>query len=211
VSNRPVLDGSPAIRMAGRTALELAEVDVDDLAHVDLYSCFPSAVQVAAGELGLGTGRRLTVTGGLSFAGGPWNNYVSHSLATMQRVLREDAGSIGLVTGNGGLITKHAMGVYSTEPPRSGGYRWASPQDEVDAAGSVELATDWAGAVAVEAATVMHDRQGQPELGILLTRTLDDRRAWGTTDDAESMQVIVTEEPVGRRGEIDADGRFSFA
>jgi acetyl-CoA C-acetyltransferase len=211
VSNRPVLDGSPAIRMAGRTALELAEVDVDDLAHVDLYSCFPSAVQVAAGELGLGTGRRLTVTGGLSFAGGPWNNYVSHSLATMQRVLREDAGSIGLVTGNGGLITKHAMGVYSTEPPRSGGYRWASPQDEVDAAGSVELATDWAGAVAVEAATVMHDRQGQPELGILLTRTLDDRRAWGTTDDAESMQVIVTEEPVGRRGEVDADGRFRFA
>jgi acetyl-CoA C-acetyltransferase len=218
VSNRPVLDGSPAIRMAGRTALELAEVGVDDLAHVDLYSCFPSAVQVAAGELGLGTpdrldqrGRPLTVTGGLSFAGGPWNNYVSHSLATMQRVLREDAGSIGLVTANGGLITKHAMGVYSTEPPRSGGYRWASPQDEVDAAGSVELATDWTGAVAVEAATVMHDRDGQPELCILLTRTLDDRRAWGTTDDAESMQVIVTEEPVGRRGEIDADGRFSFA
>jgi hypothetical protein len=57
----------------------------------------------------------------------------------------------------------------------------------------------------------MHDRDGQPELCILLTRTLDDRRAWGTTDDADSMQVIVTEEPVGRRGEIDTDGRFSFA
>ena len=45
----------------------------------------------AAAELGLGTDRPLTVTGGLSFAGGPWNNYVGHSLATMQRVLREDA------------------------------------------------------------------------------------------------------------------------
>jgi acetyl-CoA C-acetyltransferase len=211
VSNRPVLDGSPAIRAAGHSALELAEVGVDDLAHVDLYSCFPSAVQIGAAELGLGTDRPLTVTGGLSFAGGPWNNYVSHSLATMQRVLREDAGAIGLVTGNGGLVTKHAMGVYATEPPRSGGYRWASPQDEVDAAGSIELATDWTGAVAVEAATVMHDRNGEPELGIVLSRTLDDRRAWGTTDDPDSMQVIVSEEPVGRRGAIDADGRFSFA
>jgi acetyl-CoA C-acetyltransferase len=218
VSNRPALDASPAIRAAGRTALDLAGVTVDDVAHVDLYSCFPSAVQVAAAELGLGTpdrlehrGRPLTVTGGLSFAGGPWNNYVSHSLATMQRVLRDDAGAIGLVTANGGLLTKHAMGVYSTEPPPSGSYRWESPQAEADAAGSVELATDWTGAVAVEAATVMHDRAGEPELGILLTRTPDDRRAWGTTADPDSMRVIVTEEPVGRRGSIDAEGRFAFA
>ena len=33
-------------------ALELAGVGVDDLAHVDLYSCFPSAVEIAAYELG---------------------------------------------------------------------------------------------------------------------------------------------------------------
>ena len=36
-------------------------------------------------ELGLGLDRPLTVTGGLSFAGGPWNNYVTHSIATMAR------------------------------------------------------------------------------------------------------------------------------
>jgi acetyl-CoA C-acetyltransferase len=211
LSNRAVLDGSPAIRVAGRRVFDLAGVGADDVAHVDLYSCFPSAVQVAAAELGLGTERPLTVTGGLSFAGGPWNNYVSHSLATMQRVLREDAGAIGLVTGNGGFLTKHALGVYATEPPRSGSYRWESAQAAADAAaGSVDLSTDWKGEVAVEAATVMHDRAGEPELGIVLTRTPDDRRAWGTTDDPDAMKVIVTEEPVGRQGSIDAEGRFEF-
>ncbi|HEX9992579.1 MAG TPA: hypothetical protein VGB14_06605, partial [Acidimicrobiales bacterium] len=72
VSHRGDLRSSPAIRAAGRAALELAGVGVGDLAHVDLYSCFPSAVQVAAAELGIGLDRPLTVTGGLSFAGGPW-------------------------------------------------------------------------------------------------------------------------------------------
>jgi acetyl-CoA C-acetyltransferase len=38
--------------------------------HVDLYSCFPSAVQIAAAEIGCPTQRDLTVTGGLTFAGG---------------------------------------------------------------------------------------------------------------------------------------------
>ena len=34
--------------------------------------------------------RPLTVTGGLTFAGGPWNNYVMHSIATMTGLLRAD-------------------------------------------------------------------------------------------------------------------------
>ena len=211
VSNRPTLAGSPAILEAGRATFRLAEVDVGELAHVDLYSCFPSAVQAAAAELGLGTDRPLTVTGGLSFAGGPWNSYVGHSLATMQRVLREDAGSIGLVTANGGFLTKHALGLYSTEPPRTGSFRWESPQEATAAAGSVELAGDWEGPVTVEAATVMHDRDGAPENGIVLTRTADGRRAWGTTSDADDMKLIVVEEPVGRQGSVDAAGRFAFA
>jgi acetyl-CoA C-acetyltransferase len=218
VSNRLELAGSPAIRAAGRTTFDLAGVGPDDLAHVDLYSCFPSAVEVAALELGFDTspglhghGRPLTVTGGLSFAGGPWNDYVSHSIATMQRVLREDAGSVGLITANGGFLTKHALGVYSTEPPRSGRYRWESSQDAADAAGSIELAPDWQGDMTVEGATVMHDRSGEPERGIVLARTADGRRAWGTTSDAEVMKVIVADEPVGRAGTVGPDGDFELA
>ena len=72
---------SPAIRFVGERVLELAGASPADLTHVDLYSCFPSAVQVAAAELKLSEERPLTVTGGLTFGGGPLNNYVMHAVA----------------------------------------------------------------------------------------------------------------------------------
>ena len=71
VSNRRDLHSSPAIQVAGRRAMELAGVSPSDIDHVDLYSCFPSAVQIAATEMELGIDRQLTQTGGLTFAGGP--------------------------------------------------------------------------------------------------------------------------------------------
>ena len=120
ISERAEFHTSPAIRIAGRRALELAGATIDDMELIDLYSCFPSAVQVAANELGLPPGdpeRPLTVTGGLTFAGGPWNNYVTHSIATMAERLVANPGQRGLITANGGYLTKHSFGVYGTEPP----------------------------------------------------------------------------------------------
>ena len=95
IGERAEFHRSPAIRIAGQRALQLAGVGVDDLDLIDVYSCFPSAVQVAANELGLPLGdpsRPLTVTGGLTFAGGPWNNYVTHSIATMAERLVANPG-----------------------------------------------------------------------------------------------------------------------
>ena len=42
LTNRHELHRSPGIRHAGRHCLELASTGVDDLTHIDLYSCFPS-------------------------------------------------------------------------------------------------------------------------------------------------------------------------
>ena len=81
VSNRDTFARTPAIELGGARALQLAGVGIDDIAVVDLYSCFPSAVQLGAQSLGLSTDRQLTRTGGLAFAGGPWNNYVMHAIA----------------------------------------------------------------------------------------------------------------------------------
>ena len=182
LSARRDLHSSPAIGVAGRRAMTLAGVGPDDIAHADLYSCFPSAVQIGAAELGLGLDRDLTVTGGLCFAGGPWNNYVTHSIATMASVLREHPGDVGLVTANGGFVTKHAFGVYSTEPPASG-FRWDKPQADIDASFTPTPVADAAyeGPITVEAYTVMHDREGAPELGIVAARTPAGERTWGTT------------------------------
>ena len=200
-SERDRLGASPAMRIAGRAALDLAGIGADDLAHVDLYSCFPSAVQIAADELGLGLDRPLTVTGGLSFAGGPWNNYVTHALATMAQRLRETPGARGLVTANGGFVTKHAFGVYSTEPPASG-FRYAEPQAEVDALPSRELCEEPHGLVAIETWTTMHDRNGAPETGIVLGLLPDGRRAIGTTSDADALDAMVTEDLDDRAARI---------
>ncbi len=122
LSHRLDFHSSPAIRLAGRSALSLAGAGIDDVAHVDLYSCFPSAVEIAAAELGLADddpSRPLTVTGGLTFGGGPGNNYGTHAVASMIDVLRADPGSLGLVTGVGWYLTKHSIGIYGTEPPGS--------------------------------------------------------------------------------------------
>jgi acetyl-CoA C-acetyltransferase len=205
VTEREDLGSSPAMRLAGRQALSLAGVDVDDLAHVDLYSCFPSAVQIAAAELGLDVERPLTVTGGLSFAGGPWNNYVMHSIATMAARLRDAPGTVGLVTANGGYITKHAFGVYGTEPP-AGGFRHGEPQAEVDSLPRRVLDEAPDGEVVIETWTAMHDRDGQPETGIVVGLLEDGRRALGTTSDPDALKVLVTEDVGGRRARIRPDG-----
>ncbi len=214
VSNRDNLHRSPAIRIAGGRCLELADIDAAGVAHVDVYSCFPSAVQVSAAELGLGglegsNGQRpLTVTGGMTFGGGPLNNYVSHGIARMVEVLREHPDELGLVTSNGGFITKHAFGVYSTAPPPRG-FRHASPQAEVDATPRREAAPEFAGPVRVEGYTAVYGAEG-PRLGLAACLLEDGRRTWGNTRDPEVCAAMTREDFCARPAALDAAGQLAF-
>jgi acetyl-CoA C-acetyltransferase len=202
VSNRQDLHSSPAIRIAGARALELAGLGIDDVTHVDLYSCFPSAVEIGATELGLPIDRQLTVTGGLCFAGGPWNNYVGHSIATMAGVVRDDPGSVGLVSANGGFTTKHAMGLYSTTPPANG-FRWEDVQAEVDAATAArDLVEDHEGAVTIESYTVMHERDGSMGNAIVACLTPSGGRTWATSTDGDVMKAMTTDDLVGQAAAV---------
>jgi len=195
---------------AGRTALTLAGTDADGVAHLDLYSCFPSAVRLAARAIGVTEDRDLTVTGGMSFAGGPWNNYVTHAVATMVDVLREHPGDLGLVSANGGLASKEAFGVYGTTPPAHG-FRSARPQEEVDAVAGRALVTDHDGPVTVETYTVMHDRDGSPAQALAATPTPDGARTWATADDPAVLSGLLDgEEHVGDAAHRSADGRLSL-
>ncbi len=100
---------------------------------------------MAANELGLPIGdpsRPLTVTGGLTFAGGPWNNYVTHSIATMAERLVANPGQRGFITANGGYLTKHSFGVYGTEPP-SHEFRWEDVQSDVDREPTRDAVVEW--------------------------------------------------------------------
>ena len=120
VTHRARLDTSVAMTMTYQQALASAQLSADDIEHMDLYSCFPIAVFIALEALSINANdpRALTVTGGLPYFGGPGNNYSMHAIASMIDRLRSDPGSHGLVGANGGYLSKHAVGIYSTTPPR---------------------------------------------------------------------------------------------
>ena len=208
IGERAELHRSPAIRLAGRRALELAGVGVDDIDQIDVYSCFPSAVQIAAAELELPLddgSRPLTVTGGLTFAGGPWNNYVTHSIATMAERLAGNPGQRGLITANGGFLTKHSFGVYGSEPPEHE-FRWEDVQAAVDAEPTRAAQVEWTGVGTVEAWTTPFDRNGSAEKAFLAVRTPGDSRTLAVITDVAEADVTVREDIAGAKVQVHPDG-----
>ena len=193
----------------------MANATIDDMDFFDLYSCFPSAVEIATREMGINPDdpRGLTVTGGLAYFGGPGNNYVTHSIAEMMNKVRGRPGSKGMVTANGNYVTKQSAGIYSTDAPE----RAFAPRDpaeyqgEIDAAKgpSVQIAAN--GKATIETYTVMHDRSG-PSYAILFGR-LDDgsRFIANTPDDAGLLADMTVRDYMGAAGRVThADERNCF-
>ena len=189
VSERDELASSPAIRAIGEALLAHAGVGIDDVAHVDLYSCFPVAVQIAARELGLpldDASRPLTVTGGLTFAGGPGNAYSLNATASLVDQLRSDPGALGLASALGWYVTKHAMGLYSATPPAR---PYADLEPEVDRPAARRPADGYRGPVTVDAVTVPHGRDGSAEPAIVIASTPSGERVLARTEAAEGLQA----------------------
>ena len=206
LSERAELAASPAIRACGRAAFEHAAVAADDLTHVDLYSCFPSAVQIGAAELGLPLDDRahpLTVTGGLTFAGGPGNNYSSHAVATLVPLLREDPRAIGLTTALGWYVTKHALNLYSASPPARS-YRDIAADELVERPPPRPIASAYSGPATLEAYTIPYGRDGEPEAAVISTLTPDGSRCLVRSSDPDLIELLVTTDPLGE--EIAVEG-----
>lgn len=211
VSDRPDLGRSPALEAIATELFALGGVGIDDIEHIDLYSCFPVAVELAAEALGLDPlhpGRSLTVTGGLTFAGGPGNNYVSHSLAAMVATLRRDPGSLGLVSGLSYFATNHAIGLYSTTPPARP-YRATSVQPALDALATQPVADSLEGDLWVETFTIAHDRDG-PSLGTFAVRDLHGTRSWATVSGRAELEDLSGTDLIGAACTMAADGSLSF-
>ncbi|MFZ4584629.1 MAG: acetyl-CoA acetyltransferase [Acidimicrobiia bacterium] len=197
---------SPAICAVTADTLAASNLGVDDIARFDLYSCFPSAVELAVDALALNAtdSRPLTVTGGLAYAGGPWNNYPTHSVAAMVDACRADPGSFGLITALGWYATKHSAGVYSTAAPTDGFRRVdpAATQAAVDDTPTRAVAASYTGAAVVEATSVPHDRNGTPTHAIVSAITTDGQRVLATTTDPALLASVCTEAWEGRTVEI---------
>jgi acetyl-CoA C-acetyltransferase len=156
LSTRREIHRSAGFALAGTRALELAGTAIDAVDHIDLYSCFPAAVRVQARELGVDGERPLTVTGGMTFGGGPLNTYVLQSTSAMADRLRGHAAT-GLVTTVSGMLTKQAVALWSGAPRRA--FRSAEVGEEVRRATPVvEVADEASGDGRVAAWTTLHER-----------------------------------------------------
>jgi acetyl-CoA C-acetyltransferase len=218
ITERVDYHSSPAIKSMGERALSMAGAGIGDMQYIDLYSCFPSAVQIGRDMLGIAHDdpRTLTMTGGLPYFGGPGNNYVTHSIATMVERLRADRQALGLVTANGWYVTKHSAGVYGARPPEQAWQRTDPKLDQktIDAQAKPAFTEQPSGAATVETYTVTFDRDGAPELGIVIGRDADGRRFIANTPgDRRTLEAMTKHEFVGAKGTAaqSEDGRNVFS
>ena len=191
---------SPAMAAASAEALSIADAGIDDIAHLDLYSCFGASLHFACDALGIvpTDPRGVTVTGGLPYHGGPGSGYMTHSIAQMVRVLRDHPGDLGLTSGVGMANTKHVFAVYSTEPGAPRPPDAAAIQRRLDADGCAAIIEDYTGPATVATYSVVHGRDGAPEWGLVVCDLPGDSgRIYAKLLDADALVAAERSELIG--------------
>ena len=206
------LGASPAAVHAAREALRVAQIDVDDVATFDLYSCFPFPVFVVCEALGLDGDdpRGLTVTGGLPYFGGPGNSYSLHAIAETVVKMRETPGQFGFVGANGGTMSKYSVGIYSTRPVDWRTDRSAELNAEVAALPTVPV-TEWPeGRGTVETYSVRYD--WPVRTGVIIGRSdADGSRFMAITEDEDLVALMCEGDPLGAAITVRRDGKVNRA
>jgi len=201
LSRRRDLHRWPSMRVLGETAEGHIGRPISSMDFVELYSCFPVAVRVQQTELGLDPAGTPTLTGGMAFAGGPFNNFVYQATVDMIEQVRAERGSYGAVTAVSGLLTKPALAVWSTEPPAKG-LLVADLVDEARAA-TVEVPLDEApdGDGVIATYTVIYAGTDPARVCAILDLDSGDR-AVAAVDDADLADAAVREDLIGSRARV---------
>ena len=201
VAGRASLHASPAMQSASRDALSQAGIGIDDVAYLDLYSCFASSVLFATDALGIDPlgDRELSVTGGLPYHGGPASSYTTHAIAEMVVRLRGQHRAFGLVSGVGMHMTKHVWAVYGSEPGALRPPDYHAVQQEIDRHRSLDVLEHVSAPTPahIAAATVSYGRAGAPASALIIADVADGTRAYARSTNDEMMSFLVNEESVG--------------
>ncbi len=212
---RPYFDRSASMEVSIRRAMDLNSLTVDDIDHIELYSCFPCVPKMARRILGWPLDKPATVFGGLTFGGGPIGNYMAHAAASMVEALRVKPGN-GLLFANGGFATHNHTMLLTTRLLPAGLF----PQDfdyqaEADAhrGPCPVLDEHYHGPATLETWTILYDRAGMPRFGVVIGRAPDGRRVIGRVPPADKAMIAILEvrsgEPVGMAGQVIADGALN--
>ena len=205
VTARRNLTQPGAMRAMADACRNVSGVDPADVDLLDLYSCFPVAVTTAAEGLDVPAGRDLTVTGGMSFAGGPLNNYVFQSLARSAQLLAEGRGATALVTCVSGFYTKQGFTVLATAPPGQPFSVQDVTAEVAEREPALPVADEGTGRGTIVAATVVYREPGRALAVIDLE---DGHRTMAACLDPDVMARFEVEEPVGLPVDV-VDGTFT--
>jgi acetyl-CoA C-acetyltransferase len=204
LSRRRQLHRWPAMGVLGRAGVERIGRPLDAVEHIELYSCFPSAVRVQQRELGLPLDATPTATGGMAFAGGPFNNFVYQATASMVPRLRADPTALGLVTTVCGLLTKPGLAVWSATPD----YRPPLLSDLADEAAAatetMPVVDEHHGSASVISATVSYAGM-DPARSYVVADTDGGQRCVASGDAPGLAAAVLAGELIG--AEIEIDGR----
>jgi len=207
---RADIDAWPAARIAGAAAFEAAGLRAEQVDVVDLYSCFPSAVEVQAAELGFDLDRQLTLTGGMTFGGGPYNNYSLQGAAAMITELSgRSEPTTGLTSAVSGLLTKPSVTLWSNRAPQHP-YRCIDVAEAARAETEVRIVDpDLIGPVTVVGATVVPGRSGDLTT-IAVVESAGAVRSVVQSVDAATGQRFLATDLVGTDLTIEVAGEFSL-
>jgi acetyl-CoA C-acetyltransferase len=205
VLRRDRYDHSASMSAVLDTVLSRNGLGIGDLDAVELYSCFPCVPKLARRIIAWPVERPASVIGGLTFAGGPIANYMSHAAAGMVHRLRR-SGRFGLLYGNGGLVTRNHALILGREPPPAAllaADHDVQPEADARRLPIPTLLDDYAGPGRIETYTVPYDRGGTPRFATIVGRTPDGARflAQVAGDDALiEFFISGADEPVGTGG-----------
>jgi acetyl-CoA C-acetyltransferase len=202
IYRRPRLDSSPAINEGSRIALKQAGLQLSDIDKFDLYSCFPSIVEIFIKELGIKEGdpRDLTVTGGLPYFGSPLSNYSLHAIINTVELIHADPSLKIMVIANGGYNTKQSIGIYGSKPPKEDwGVRDDSKIQESILAQTLPEPIEQAnGTLTIEGYSIIYSRSGQPKRGVLVGTHVNGHRAVAIVTDFNLIVMLESRDVVGR-------------
>jgi acetyl-CoA C-acetyltransferase len=202
IYRRPRLDESPAIREGSHLALEQAGLTLNDIDKFDLYSCFPSIVEITMNEIGINEEdpRDLTITGGLPFYGAPLSSYSLLAIINTFDAIRTDPSLKVMVVANGGFNTKQSIGVYGSQPPK---IPWGTRNDseiqnsilEKELPEPVEKAN---GKIKIDGYSIVYERTGEAKRGVVVGTLENGIRSIAIVLEPELLSTFETQELVGK-------------
>jgi len=207
VSARAQMGRSQGFEEAFSAAFDVSGLSVDDLAHIDCYSCFPIAVRAQARALGISdtdASRPLTITGGMAFAGGPLNNYVLQAMVRLVELVRRDQAP-AMSTSVSGMLNKQGAGIWGPTPSAEP-YRTIDVTEATTAAtGLKALDASATGPAEIASWTVVH-QGGEPRRLIAICDTTNGRRAVAATERVDEVRLATEQDLARQPVELVPDG-----